>query len=539
MNPEHNSKRRIAVICVVLSISLYILLSWNIPIEWSNVQKVPFMSNQSFRVNVKSVIPQLSVAKALNIDPGREVNAFNNKTKPTMAIYELQVDNNTTADHNADYPSLRVQNTYLEVQPQFQLVHGEEDIWAYSAFYEYSNPSNHKPGLRVICIFSTDPDHYGMIRKIVRRLVMPTFHLIYQNGTTDRLPGRFDRLAFDGRKHRQLGVMWAGVHYHELILECDLEPHQKPTYVAFSWPSNETLSENIRISYPDLTYKRRITTCYAVFFGNYDNVNRLQSNIEYDLTMGSEHIYLYNMSVGPDVDKMLRFYVERGVLTVLPMEHKFAHQMYYQGQQIALTDCHTRNRYTSTFVALHDSDEYFLPTQHSSWPELLNHLEQNYKNRNESADPIAAFSFQHALYDKNPPNDSQWSQIQHDLSLTDNLMNFIKKYKVELFLEMTKGHFWGFPRRQKTIFRPDLVIHPGTHYAEVRVANTTDLKVNNTLAHLAHHRHLHEQGTFHVHPQPFYQRYLKRFRQARKDLFCKYTKFRLRCEKLKRKQNLT
>ena len=41
--------------------------------------------------------------------------------------------------------------------------------------------------------------------------------------------------------------------------------------------------------------------------------------MEFNLAMGAAHLFMYNETCGPRVDALLRFYIHKGQLTLIPM----------------------------------------------------------------------------------------------------------------------------------------------------------------------------------------------------------------------------
>ena len=114
--------------------------------------------------------------------------------------------------------------------------------------------------------------------------------------------------------------------------------------------------------------------------------------------MGAEHIFIYNQSVGPNVEKLLKYYDDdQGLVTVLQMEKVHADLTWYHGQQLAINDCIFRNRNVSEFVAVIDTDEYILPVLHRNWLEVIDFVTEREVHMNRSAS-IGSFSFKHSLF---------------------------------------------------------------------------------------------------------------------------------------------
>ena len=283
-----------------------------------------------------------------------------------------------------------------------------------------------------------------------------------------------------------------GGWYSTITFYCDISPEDRPSHVAISWPANRTQSAKIPVFYPDPITKRAMTVCYSVLYRGYNGVSSLRQNFEYVRLMGAEHVFFYVMSVGQDTEDLFRYYTDIGFLTVLKMPKNFITNHYwYYGQSLANYDCHSRNKYTTDLVALHDHDEYIFPLQHSTWAEMIRSIDDSLENKADDKQ-IAAYTFQHKFLCKNVTltDSPHWAELKDKLKLTPEEEVFIDEHKVSVFQRVTSrgaSNFWDFPRRSKSIIRPRLVKEVFTHMPRVIVDSARRCDVDNQLAFLAHY----------------------------------------------------
>uniref|UniRef100_A0A8C5MXK0 Glycosyltransferase family 92 protein n=1 Tax=Leptobrachium leishanense TaxID=445787 RepID=A0A8C5MXK0_9ANUR len=134
------------------------------------------------------------------------------------------------------------------------------------------------------------------------------------------------------------------------------------------------------------------TVCISTMYGNYNNVLQTIQSLEMYKLLGAGRVTLYLNQCHQNLEKVLQYYVEEGILEVIPWPiHKFLRtsdqwlfylnnnsQVHYYGQTATLNDCLYRNMYRSKFVLLNDIDEIILPVMHHDWPSLMESLQQHH-----------------------------------------------------------------------------------------------------------------------------------------------------------------
>ncbi|KAL4660780.1 glycosyltransferase family 92 protein F13G3.3-like [Arapaima gigas] len=152
------------------------------------------------------------------------------------------------------------------------------------------------------------------------------------------------------------------------------------------------------------------TVCISNLFGDYNNVLQFVQTIEIYKILGVQKVYIYNTSCGPDLERVLQYYKEEGILEVAPwpidhflnpskgwnfQEHKG--DIHYYGQLTTLNDCIYRNMYRSRYVLLNDIDEIIVPYQHATLGLLMEDLQR--QNPSVSVFLIENHIFPKTVYD--------------------------------------------------------------------------------------------------------------------------------------------
>ncbi|RUS69135.1 hypothetical protein EGW08_023101, partial [Elysia chlorotica] len=104
--------------------------------------------------------------------------------------------------------------------------------------------------------------------------------------------------------------------------------------------------------------------------------------IEMTRLLGARRVVLYNDTITPNVDAVLRMYARewaegRETLQVvvmpwvLPLENHEDLRIPYFAQQLAIDDCMYRYKRLSKFMVFNDLDEFLIPLKHANWSALV------------------------------------------------------------------------------------------------------------------------------------------------------------------------
>lgn len=107
--------------------------------------------------------------------------------------------------------------------------------------------------------------------------------------------------------------------------------------------------------------------------------------------LGVNRVVMYKTSCGPDLDRLLRGYIQEGFVEIVPWpidEHltpsygwlhsQSGGDVHYFGQQTSLNDCIYRSMDRSRYVLLNDIDEIIMPYQHSGLAPLMDMIQQQH-----------------------------------------------------------------------------------------------------------------------------------------------------------------
>lgn len=132
--------------------------------------------------------------------------------------------------------------------------------------------------------------------------------------------------------------------------------------------------------------------CIPPLYGKFSS-NSLIEFIEFSLLLGAEHFYFYDFQLSYDVQRVLNYYNQRNLTTILPWHlpvEVMKSSLWYNGQLVMHNDCLYRTMSTAKMVVINDMDEYLIPSGARNWTQLVHSL---------SAENIGGFRFPSAFYD--------------------------------------------------------------------------------------------------------------------------------------------
>lgn len=169
-----------------------------------------------------------------------------------------------------------------------------------------------------------------------------------------------------------------------------LNPHLP--YEITVVPSNGTKVEPKNDSFVPVLYSENgismaeysnhfMAVCIPVLHHNFDRVRNLIEFMEFYQMMGATHFSFYNKSMSSRVGRVLEYYRDKGVVTILPWELPpyliFEKTLRVDGIFAALNDCLYRSSFYKSYmyVAAVDVDEYIVPRKDKDFLELMEHLD--------------------------------------------------------------------------------------------------------------------------------------------------------------------
>ncbi|KAL8591795.1 hypothetical protein ACOMHN_047055 [Nucella lapillus] len=116
-----------------------------------------------------------------------------------------------------------------------------------------------------------------------------------------------------------------------------------PTTVSLSIPQDQTLANRVRIQTPG-ERRYQFLVCFSPLHGAFGDMEQIVANLELAKILGAEQAVVYNTSVSPRVDRILRYYTRKGFLRVKNWSHP-PEPIHYKGQLGAINDCLLQNRH--------------------------------------------------------------------------------------------------------------------------------------------------------------------------------------------------
>uniref|UniRef100_A0A8C5PKX4 Glycosyltransferase family 92 protein n=1 Tax=Leptobrachium leishanense TaxID=445787 RepID=A0A8C5PKX4_9ANUR len=286
---------------------------------------------------------------------------------------------------------------------------GDKRTFILSPYYD---PRGRTPSVRVLVI----------IHRRVKKLYC-WFHCDYNSSVSVRA---------HINHHRD----WFHYAYGTAALLCEEPPDCPYRYISIHWSKGQNITHlprfEVRNRPPPAAPSVNFTVCISTMYGNYNNVLQTIQSLEMYKLLGAGRVTLYLNQCHQNLEKVLRYYVEEGILEVIPWPiHKFLRisniwryhlsnnsQVHYFAQSATLNDCLYRNMYSSKFVFLHDIDEIILPVKHHDWPSLMESLEKRYPE-------ASVFFFENHIFPA-VANSSEWT-TWGDVPGVDILQNIFKK----------------------------------------------------------------------------------------------------------------
>ncbi|XP_050303883.1 uncharacterized protein LOC126741505 [Anthonomus grandis grandis] len=192
-----------------------------------------------------------------------------------------------------------------------------------------------------------------------------------------------------------------------------------------------------------------MAVCVKPLHYDYNKVMEILEFIELYRIMGVNHFFLYNHTVGPQVDCILRHYEREGLVTILPWQLPIVSQKEIRTEGIfaSLNDClyRTMHRYSHTIFV--DFDEFIIPRNSYNYSQLFQSLSKEHDLKR-----ISSFSFRNAFFYRQWPDDERAKTA----NVTEKLIVLRKtRRKTELHKHRT---------RSKMIVRPELIQMVGNHF---------------------------------------------------------------------------
>ncbi|XP_064641492.1 uncharacterized protein LOC135496230 [Lineus longissimus] len=177
--------------------------------------------------------------------------------------------------------------------------------------------------------------------------------------------------------------------------------------------------------------------CSPPFNFKYKRVDQMIENLETNRMLGATKFTFYNYSLGDEVYKVLKPYIQQGIVELVQWPipvlvqtwpPTVTQEIHYFGQIANLNDCLYRNHQKVKYVAFTDLDEYAVPRRQKNWTALINDLEKRGVH-------AASYMFRNVFFKCEWDDDEDLAKIP-----------LIKKLNMEVILKT---------KRQPRIFSPN------------------------------------------------------------------------------------
>lgn len=280
-----------------------------------------------------------------------------------------------------------------------------------------------------------------------------------QKGLTDSLECCFFTNRGDMVAEKHTGSHYTvlpehkGLRYSAAFYTCPLPKSTRPYAVSLSTDHCKSPSNILPIIYPQ-QQNRKFTVCVSPLNYRYSKAYELVEMIELNRILGAEYFVFYNYSTDSNVDRVLEYYKEQGLVEVLkwnlPMKvdtwpkKKEPVEIHYFAQLAALNDCLYRNMYLSKYVVFQDLDEFIIPRKHLTWSDMIEALPKG----------AGAYIFRCFFFRK------EWPDTTKDFEGKDKA----QKYKMNTLLKQKReSKLLGKSHRSKYIVDPKQIDTVGIH----------------------------------------------------------------------------
>ena len=211
--------------------------------------------------------------------------------------------------------------------------------------------------------------------------------------------------------------------------------------------------------------------CVSPVHSEYDDWLRFVENVETNRLFGAKYFMFYNMSIGSNVDQLMRSYARDGIAEVIqwnPPRKMLAH---YRGQDIAINDCLYRLSSRVGYILFADLDELAVPNIHDNWASMI-----KYVTENGTLTSFGSFNFRSSVF----PTVRNYKETRRRDSATKS-NSMVRIYSRSKFI------FYKF-KRSKYIAVARKVENVGVHFVRKHTGDFTCLVLDTSVGLLHHYR---------------------------------------------------
>ncbi|XP_037074156.1 uncharacterized protein LOC119095434 [Pollicipes pollicipes] len=287
-------------------------------------------------------------------------------------------------------------------------------------------------------------------------------------------------------QHRVIKENW-GLAYTARFVLCPTD--EPPRAVSLFEKSADLGSRPVTVQdvQPSAARLGRFAVCVKPFHYEYNRAVWLVEFIEFHRLLGVSRFIFYNHTVGPDVERVLRFYQSRDLVTVLPWHIALRSQKEVRTENMfaALNDCLYRTMYRYSYTALVDVDEYIVPRQHADYGQLFDLL------GGRGRETYGSYIFQNCFFYLYWENDTAVAERLHLSPQQESQFPYlISLYKTRRV--RTPHRFYS---RSKYLVVPERVVEAGNHQVWEHAPGFRSMNVGEHFG-LVHHFRICEFGGF-------------------------------------------
>ncbi|CAF0925695.1 unnamed protein product [Didymodactylos carnosus] len=210
--------------------------------------------------------------------------------------------------------------------------------------------------------------------------------------------------------------------------------------------------------------------------------------------LGADKIFFYEFDIHPNISQVLEYYQQQDKVHVekltLPgsqpnspeirekyLKEKMVNRR--QNEVIPYNDCFYKNIYFYHYILLLDIDEVIMSLQHRTWLEMIQEIQRNWLNKNETYTSFSARNvyFLEHLKDENSTEIDQFNE-QSDIPPYLHMLTHIYR----------SSHYTKSGAYVKTFFDTERLIALHNHFPLSCFRRCRTHEINITLAHLQHYR---------------------------------------------------
>ena len=266
-------------------------------------------------------------------------------------------------------------------------------IYLYNAYYDNRRKSDQTSKVRIIAMSD---------RSLIDNVKLDC--LMWYNETVDHLASVLNKRVQIKRMSPYIGKQtWkksnTSENYTPYLLTCDVPTH-KSEHIPGAVSIIETGFQK-RTCYKPSNYlkviyntgeKKDFAVCVRGLFYLNDISIQLIEWIELLSLMGTNKIFLYDLHMHSDTEKVLNYYVTKGIVDLTKtylsgnqpnepiLQNKYFkdYNLRIHNQVVLLNDCFYRNVHRYKYIAIFDVDEIIIPRKlGQTWIDLIPHFEEN------------------------------------------------------------------------------------------------------------------------------------------------------------------